>query len=221
MQISRRFERTGKTASFTALTVAPGGASFGGAADFGGGSAAPKSLLQIQQECLGTGGPADYANAVVMITGLRESQPLVYQACPSEGCSKKLLEEGPGMFRCERCSASLSSCDHRFSFSMQLSDESASQYVSVFNEAGLRLFAPHSPAEIYALQSANDPAFHEILAGIRSPATRYSVRLRAKQETFGGETRVKYHCMSIAPVDVHAENEHLLNDVESALQQAF
>lgn len=53
-----------------------------------------KTIAQMQQECLGVGDRSDYATTVATVSNIRDVNPIVYLACPTEGCGKKLQEEG-------------------------------------------------------------------------------------------------------------------------------
>lgn len=45
---------------------------------------------------------ADYYSCIATIVFLRKENCL-YQACPSQDCNKKVLDQQNGMFRCEKC----------------------------------------------------------------------------------------------------------------------
>lgn len=45
---------------------------------------------------------ADYYTCIATIVYLRKENCL-YQACPSQDCNKKVVDQQNGMFRCEKC----------------------------------------------------------------------------------------------------------------------
>lgn len=168
----------------------------------------------MQQECLGTG-DKDYCTAVAGVTGLRDTAPLVYLACPTDGCGKKLVEEGPGVYRCERCVKSVTEPDPRFSFSLQIGDETGQQWVSAFNDTGRVLFAPLTPQQVHDMQASGDPTLLTMINNLKASGSQhYTFRIRARQDTYNGETRVKYNITSCTPIDIHRDNEQMLTDVE-------
>ena len=170
-----------------------------------------KTIQQMLAECTGLGDKSDYATVVATITSLREQVPLTYAACTSEGCAKKVIEEGAQMFRCERCARTMDRCDHRYSFQVQISDDTGNTWVSVFNETGAVLTG--KPAEEIHYMLMSDPVEHaSIINGIKG--SEWTFKIKAKQETYGGETRVKYSVLSVLPVEYRRENEALMGDVE-------
>jgi replication factor A1 len=136
-----------------------------------------KTIQQITNECTGVGDKSDYASVVATINALREQAPLTYAACTTEGCGKKVIEEGIQMYRCERCARNMDRCDHRYSFQIQIGDDTGNIVNSI-------------------------------------KGNEWTFKLRAKQDTYGGETRIKYSILSVLPVDYRRENEVLMGDVE-------
>lgn len=45
---------------------------------------------------------ADYFSCIATIVYIRKENCL-YQACPSQDCNKKVVDQQNGMFRCEKC----------------------------------------------------------------------------------------------------------------------
>ncbi|XP_036196906.1 replication protein A 70 kDa DNA-binding subunit isoform X5 [Myotis myotis] len=72
----------------------------------GGGSAGSntnwKTLYEVKSENLGHGDKADYFSAVATVVYLRKENSM-YQACPSQDCNKKVIDQQNGLYRCEKC----------------------------------------------------------------------------------------------------------------------
>ena len=170
-----------------------------------------KTIQQITNECMGVGDKSDYATVVATINSLKEQVPLTYAACTTENCGRKVIEEGIQMFRCERCARSMDRCDHRYSFQIQIGDETGQIWVSVFNETGAVLTGRQAEEVHYML--LNDPAEHaHVVSSIRG--SEWTFKIRAKQDTYNGETRIKYSVISVTPAEYKRENEVLMGDVE-------
>jgi replication factor A1 len=84
--------------SFAGQTL-PGGR--GG--DGGGRKDVTKTVAAIRDEQLGQGdGKPDYFNLKATVVFIR-NENVAYPACPTDGCNKKVVEEGAGQWRCEKC----------------------------------------------------------------------------------------------------------------------
>lgn len=170
-----------------------------------------KTVQQVLTECTGVGDKSDYATVVASISALREQAPMTYTACTTEGCGRKVIEEDAQTFRCERCARTMDRCDHRYSFQVQIADDTGSVWVSVFNESGAVLTG--RPAEEVYYMLVSNPAEHaSVINSIKG--SEWTFKLKARQETFSGETRVKYSVLSVLPVEYKRENENLMGEVE-------
>lgn len=72
-----------------------------------------KTLGQVKDEGLGMGENPDYFNSLATVVFIRQEN-VSYPACRSEGCKKKVVEDGSGQWRCERCDKSWDKPDHRY-----------------------------------------------------------------------------------------------------------
>lgn len=59
----------------------------------------------------------------------------VLQACPSENCNKKVVDQGNGMYRCEKCQQEYPKFKWRMILSVNLSDHTGNQWVTCFQES--------------------------------------------------------------------------------------
>jgi len=85
-------------------------------------------------------GQTDYFVSRAQVTFIKSDSALVYAACPQEGCNKKVTEEGPHMFRCEKCGKVYDRCNFRYNLSVQISDFTSSMWVSMFNDEAEAIF---------------------------------------------------------------------------------
>jgi replication factor A1 len=71
-----------------------------------------KSLGQVKDEGLGMGETPDYFTSLATVVFIRQEN-VSYPACQTEGCKKKVVEDGSGQWRCERCDKSWDKPHHR------------------------------------------------------------------------------------------------------------
>ena len=111
-----------------------------------------KFLSQIKDESLGQHDKPDYFGTVASVSYIKsENGNISYMACPTEGCNKKVIEEGPNQYRCEKCQKVFDRCDHRYIMTVQISDSTGAIWVQAFNETGIHLLG-RSAEEMYNLK---------------------------------------------------------------------
>jgi replication factor A1 len=72
-----------------------------------------KTLTQVKDEGLGMGETPDYFTSLATIVFIRQEN-ISYPACRSiNGCKKKVVEDGNGQWRCEKCDTSWDRPQHR------------------------------------------------------------------------------------------------------------
>lgn len=71
-----------------------------------------KYISQIKDENLGMGDKPDYLNVRGTISFVK-SENIAYTACPTEGCNKKVNQEGDNAWRCEKCQKTHTHCSYR------------------------------------------------------------------------------------------------------------
>ena len=71
-----------------------------------------KTLGQVKDEGLGMGETPDYFSSLATVVFIRQEN-VSYPSCRSPDCKKKVVEDGNGQWRCERCDKSFDSPIHR------------------------------------------------------------------------------------------------------------
>ena len=72
-----------------------------------------KTLGQVKDEGLGMGENPDYFTALATVVFIKQEN-VSYPACQTEGCKKKVVADGSGKWRCERCDKSWDAPQHRY-----------------------------------------------------------------------------------------------------------
>lgn len=143
----------------------------------------------------------EYMNCVASIATVFR-RGLVYPACPSENCNKKVIQETNLEWRCEKCDKSYPEPRYRYIMSAKLADGIASDgiRVSIFDAVGEKLLG--RPAkEINDIVQMDDQA---ALAAALSPVEGkpFTLRLSAQMEHYEDNDVIKYQVHSAEPLDV-------------------
>ncbi|KAG8461269.1 hypothetical protein KFE25_002458 [Diacronema lutheri] len=192
----------------------------GGAGGPGGAGGLPSERLELAQITLdapqmllasGAGKPL-YATCRLWVQKLQtgENRPLWYAACPK--CSRKLHGDEAAGWSCEACSTSMADADFRFILSAVACDRSGRQWLSLFNETGIKLLGQKA-ADLKALREVDEHGFDAALAA-RNWAGPFCARLRAKSEVWNGEAKLRINALDLAPCDFAAEAAAMLADIK-------
>lgn len=104
---SNRYDTEGSTQAFSSYSNTSGGS--------GGASFRPdqfKNFEQVINGELGMGDKPDYFSSRATITFIKADN-LSYPACPADKCNKKMVVEGDGTWRCEKCEQTYPAPEYR------------------------------------------------------------------------------------------------------------
>jgi replication factor A1 len=129
--------------------------------------------------------PAYYSLKASVIYVSQKSTP-AYPACQTPNCNKKVIEENPGEWWCEKCQAKWDKPLYRYVLNVNVADHSGSIYLSCFDEAGRTILG--MPADdLVALQENDEAAYAQAL--LEACCKTYNFRVRAKMETYQDQPR--------------------------------
>ena len=136
-------------------------------------------------------------------------RPPWYQACPKDGCNKKVTAEG-GSFFCAGCNMSYPNHEKRYIMRCTVVDHAAKQWMTAFNNAAVSIVGKTAD-EIAPMLS--DPATAKTAF---KPALfkQFILFCRAKNEEYNGDTRMKVQIDAAEPLDYATEARHLLSVIE-------
>ncbi|KAJ2519534.1 Replication factor A protein 1 [Coemansia sp. RSA 2049] len=203
------YDAEGRSASFSKFE---GGSSAGGS---GGDGASRfeeqfKTMAQIRDENLGMGEAAAFFNVKGTIVFVRTTS-LAYPACPTAECNKKVSVDSSGLWRCEKCDRSFDAPEHRYIFSINVSDDTGQNWLRCFDDVGRGLFG--CPAgELVELQQTDEAQFMQRVQEVTY--REYMFRCRARNEMFNDTTRLGITAVSLRPVDYAAESKRLARLVD-------
>ncbi|EIN07090.1 replication factor-a protein [Punctularia strigosozonata HHB-11173 SS5] len=199
------YDGVGNSQSFQSHSFLSGGA---GGAGMGGtfNRAEVKTLGEIRDLQLGSSDRPDnfFAQATVMHV---RGENIAYPACPKEGCNKKVVQIPDGRWRCEKCDESYDAPEYRYIVSMAVADHTGQAWFQGFNDVGLAVFNNMSATELVQIKERDEAKFNGILH--KAGCQTFNFSCRAKQDTFGDSTRVRYGISRITPLDYAADAAYL------------
>eukprot|EP01130_Rhizamoeba_saxonica_P012898 TRINITY_DN547_c0_g1_i2.p1 TRINITY_DN547_c0_g1~~TRINITY_DN547_c0_g1_i2.p1 ORF type:complete len:448 (-),score=119.80 TRINITY_DN547_c0_g1_i2:37-1380(-) len=178
------------------------------------GSTAFKNLQTVYDEELGRNGNYGSFWCNASITNIKhEGATLMYQACPSSTCQKK-VEEQSGGFYCPKCDQTYPDFEYRYLLGMFIADHTASMFVSAFNDQGKIILGV--PAEVVNESQKNDDIRfkrHFLEASFKT----WNFRIFAKEDTYDGNTRVKYRIDEVKPLNLVQDSNRLIEEINKLM----
>uniref|UniRef100_A0A2K5ZMS1 Replication protein A subunit n=1 Tax=Mandrillus leucophaeus TaxID=9568 RepID=A0A2K5ZMS1_MANLE len=161
----------------------------------GGGNTNWKTLYEVKSENLGQGDK---------VPDVYKRQ---YQACPTQDCNKKVIDQQNGLYRCEKCDTEFPNFKYRMILSVNIADFQENQWVTCFQESAEAILGQNA-AYLGELKDKNEQAFEEVFqnANFRS----FIFRVRVKVETYNDESRIKATVMDVKPVDYREYGRRLV-----------
>lgn len=197
------FDTEGSTVSAPVLNGTGGGGL--------GGDRERKSLKEMGQSNimdLASDPKGVYFSTRATISMIKRDRDLWYTACPET--NKKVTEIAPGRWHCAATDKEYDHCNYRYMLNLSIQDETANQWVSAFDEAGGIIFGKTAD-ELNALRENQPDAFD---AHLQEPLLRqFIMRIRAKQDNWNDEVRLRYSIVKIEPVNFISESKIVLNDI--------
>ncbi|KAL1732495.1 hypothetical protein EV714DRAFT_206529 [Schizophyllum commune] len=201
------FDDDGKTLQFSSHTSGGGGPGTGRGFDRDD----QRTLMEIKNANLGMGDQPDYFSSRATIMHIKDNN-FAYPACRSPDCNKKVVENGPGEWRCEKCNVSHSSPDYRFMLQLAVADLHGQAWFQGFNDAGQIIFN-RSANEIMQMKAGDDDGVLRAFAQANYQA--FNFNCRAKADTWNDETRVRYGITKVEPVDFVKEAQYMRDKLQS------
>jgi replication factor A1 len=110
---------------------------------------------------------------------------VAYPACSTAGCNKKVIEENPGSWWCEKCQQSFPEPNYRYVLSVNVADHTGTLWLSCFDEAGQAIVGM-SANEAMKIKADDDENGSQNFMTVMQEATckTFNFRVRAKMETY-------------------------------------
>jgi replication factor A1 len=128
---------------------------------------------------------------------------ILYQSCPNEGCNKKVVADFQG-FRCEKCNMTLPNSKPCFMTNLAFQDSTDKIFINFSMDQAEKVFGM-SAQEFKEMKdrSSEDQmvAFFDSLS-----FKKFTITVRAKYNTYGGNTSLRFFAARVNPADYETEN---------------
>jgi replication factor A1 len=171
-----------------------------------------KTFSEVKAQNLGQDKP-DYFTSKGTIVFMKKEN-CMYMACPTAECNKKVVDNGNGSYRCEKCQREYPNFKWRMILSVNLADFSDNHWVTCFQETAEQILGKKAD-EIGQLKDSDETAFDHLFAEANFKS--FVFRLRSKMETFNDENRLKTVCVQASAVGCREYNQKLITDIEAML----
>lgn len=168
-----------------------------------------KTLAQVKDENLGLGETPDYFSTKATVVFIKQ-EGVSYPACRSEGCNKKVLEDGEGGWRCEKCDKSHESPEYRYIMTISVNDHTGQQWLNCFDEVGRQILGMDATA-LQKLKEEDEQAAAEVFQ--KGTGQAYIFKVQAKQDNYNGQVRVRYQVRGCTTLDFDREIELLKEQI--------
>lgn len=189
--------RTDTFSSHASMTASAGAA--------GGRSDPLKTIVQVKEENLGMSETTDYFTTKATIIYIKQDN-VSYAACASSDCNKKVIEQEPGQWRCEKCDKTFPQPEYRYIMSLNVSDHTGQIWLSCFDDVG-RMIIGKSADQLNELKENDEKAVGEIFQ--EANCQTYLFKCRAKMDNFQDQQRVRYQVSGASPLNYTSESAKL------------
>jgi replication factor A1 len=159
----------------------------------GGGNTArkdSKTIAQVNEEesYLQEDTPT-YFSLKASVVFVKHSTTIAYPACQTtspQTCNKKVIEENPNQWWCERCQKNWDKPEWRYILSISVADHTGNLFLSCFDDAG-RMIIGLSANEVMEMKDEDEPKFLTTMQD--ATCKMFDFRVRAKMETYNDQPR--------------------------------
>ena len=110
---------------------------------------------------------------------------VAYPACSTQGCSKKVIEENPGAWWCEKCQKSYPEPLYRYVLSVNVADHTGTIWLSCFDDAGQVIVGMSANDAMKMKFDDEENGTQNFLTAMQEATCRtFTFRVRGKMETY-------------------------------------
>lgn len=109
---------------------------------------------------------------------------IAYPACQTPNCNKKVIDEQPDKWWCEKCQMHWPKPEYRYVLTVNVADHTGSMWLSCFDDAGRMIIGLPANDVVQVKEEDGDtgPRFMTIMQ--EATCKTFNFRIRAKMETF-------------------------------------
>lgn len=170
-----------------------------------------KTIEEVQSLELGLGDKPDYFSIKASVNFLKTDN-FSYPACSTEGCNRKVIEQHDGTWRCEKCDINHSVPLYRYILTISVVDATGQLWVTLFEDQA-KILLGFSANDLVKYKEEDNAKFTSIISKIQM--NEYDFRIRARQDNYNGQVRVRYNAVNVNKIDFTNEAEFLVKKFES------
>lgn len=144
-----------------------------------------------------------------MLKGVKKDGRFYYEACLNKDCRKKVEQEGEGQYRCMTCSQTFPDFKPQYMFSAAVQDFTGQMYVTFAGEMGDLVLGMSAQEFRKRFEGCEEEKLEEFLDSL--PFKPLNLLLRATQDTYNGNNRVRYFAAKALPRNIADETKSLLH----------
>ncbi|XP_067928736.1 replication protein A 70 kDa DNA-binding subunit-like [Watersipora subatra] len=168
-----------------------------------------KTFDCIQTDKLGMSDKPDYYSVKAMAAFIKKDN-CMYMACASEGCNKKVIDNGDGTYRCEKCNKTMPEFKYRLLLQINMADSMGFHWVTAFQDSAEKLLG--KTAKEMGEMKEDEELFDSTLKNaLYKP---YQMTLRSKMESYNDDNRLKTVMVEMKDLDIVAYNKRLLGEIK-------
>ncbi|VDD74949.1 unnamed protein product [Mesocestoides corti] len=134
-------------------------------------------------------------------------------ACVTEGCQKKVVDLGNGLYRCEKCGREVPTYKWRLLLSVKISDMTGEHWITCFQDTAETILG-RSAEDLGAIkESQNEAQMDNVF--VNATFNSWLFRLRAKIDNFNDESRLRITAVEAKPVDFADYGQQLQKQIDA------
>lgn len=201
------FDTTGHNANFASLKQDPGmGASTSNLMKF---ISQRITIATAQEQNLGRNDKGDFFSVRAAVSFLKVDN-FAYPACNKDSCNKKVISQPDDTWRCEKCDSNNESPDWRYMLTISVIDETGQMWLTLFNDQARELLEVDA-GTLVGLKENDSNEFTRITQSIQM--NQYDFRVRAREDTYNDQTRIRYTVSNIHKLNYKAEADFLAGEL--------
>ncbi|KAI0472557.1 replication factor-A protein [Xylariaceae sp. FL0804] len=170
-----------------------------------------KCISQVKDENLGMNDAPDYFTLKATIVYIKQDS-FAYPACSSDNCNKKVVDQGDGTWRCEKCDVAHPRPQYRYIMSLNVNDHTGQLWLSAFDDVGRVVMGGMTADELTEAKESDEDRTAALFEA--ATCSQLTFRCRAKMDVYGENQRVRYQIMSAVPMDYKVESLRLADSIK-------
>jgi len=175
-----------------------------------------KTIGEVNMEKLGSGSErGEYYSIVATVLFFSKDRAL-YKACIEEndgrGCNRKIVDNGDGTYRCEKCAKDNNSFKWRITMQLNIGDTTDNLWATCFHETGEKLLGVPAAELGYWLETDVEK-YNNVFASITFKP--FNFKMRVAEDHYKDEGKLKHTVVQVDEIDWKEHCKRLVNEIEA------